>query len=140
MIVLAIVGILSALATVRYLGYIEKVRVARAILDIDALQREIDSLTFEGGPLPNLLSDLGISKIDPWGRPYRYTRLRDATGRPMNQGRARKDRFLVPLNDDYDLYSVGKDGLTSVSLAAVLSLDDVVRANDGAFIGLGAHY
>ena len=46
----------------------------------------------------------------------------------------------MPLNDDYDLYSRGKDGLTATGVSAARSLDDVVRANNGIFIGLGAHY
>jgi len=55
-------------------------------------------------------------------------------------GSARKDHFLVPLNSDYDLYSVGKDGKSRAPLSAPDSADDVIRANDGAYIGLAAHY
>jgi general secretion pathway protein G len=140
MIVIAIIGILAALATVKYLGYIEKVRVARAILDVKSIQTEIDAYMFEGGPPPASLAAAGLLKTDPWGFTYRYLALKDSRGRPTNQGAARRDRFLIPLNDDYDLYSIGKDGLTSVSLASSRSQDDVVRANDGAFIGLAVHY
>jgi general secretion pathway protein G len=140
MIVIAIIGILAALATVKYLDYIERVRVARAILDVKSIQTEIDSTMFEGGPPPASLAALNLARNDPWGFPYRYLALRDATGRPINQGAARKDRFLVPLNDDYDLYSVGKDGLTATGLSSARSTDDVVRANDGAFIGRADHY
>jgi len=53
---------------------------------------------------------------------------------------ARKDRFLVPLNSDYDLYSEGKDGESMAPLSAPQSQDDVVRANDGAYIGLASQY
>ena len=53
---------------------------------------------------------------------------------------ARKDRFLVPINSTYDLYSVGKDGKTVAALTAKASKDDIVRANDGAFIGLAVKY
>ncbi len=55
-------------------------------------------------------------------------------------GEARKDYFLVPLNTDYDLYSVGKDGNSRPPLSAPDSADDVIRANDGAYIGLAANY
>jgi general secretion pathway protein G len=140
MIVIAIIGILSALATIKYFGYIEKVRVARAILDVKSLQTEIDACMFEGGPPPALLSDVGLARNDPWGRAYQYMPLRGTGGRPINQGPARRDRFLVPLNDDYDLYSIGKDGLTSRFLSSSRSQDDVLRANNGAFIGLAVHY
>jgi len=140
MIVIAILGILAALASVKYLAYIDKVRVARAILDVKSLQTEIDSTMFEGGPPPASLAAVNLARNDPWGFPYRYLPLRDSLGREINQGTARKDRFLVPLNDDYDLYSVGKDGASVALLSSPRSADDVVRANDGAFIGLANQY
>jgi general secretion pathway protein G len=52
----------------------------------------------------------------------------------------RRDKNLVPINTDFDLYSVGKDGVTVSPLTAAQSRDDVVRANDGTFIGLGEDY
>lgn len=55
-------------------------------------------------------------------------------------GKARKDRFLVPINSDYDLYSKGKDGESVAPLTASKSRDDVVRANDGAFVGLATDF
>jgi len=59
---------------------------------------------------------------------------------PNVMGQARKDRFLVPLNSDYDLYSAGKDGESRPPLSAQMSQDDIVRANDGAYIGLASQY
>lgn len=53
---------------------------------------------------------------------------------------ARKDRFLVPINTDFDLYSMGKDGTSVPSLTAAASRDDVVRAANGAFIGLASRF
>jgi general secretion pathway protein G len=47
----------------------------------------------------------------------------------------RKDRFLVPINSDFDLYSMGKDGESVPPLTAQKSRDDIIRANDGAYIG-----
>ncbi len=55
-------------------------------------------------------------------------------------GQARKDRFLVPINSDYDLYSKGQDGESVAPLTAKKSQDDVVRANDGAFVGLAVNF
>lgn len=52
----------------------------------------------------------------------------------------RKDRFLRPINTFYDLYSIGRDGQTVEPLTAGPSQDDVIRANDGAFVGLGKHF
>jgi general secretion pathway protein G len=55
-------------------------------------------------------------------------------------GGARKDRRLVPINSDYDLYSVGKDGQSSPPLTAGQSQDDIIRASDGGFVGPASTY
>jgi len=55
-------------------------------------------------------------------------------------GQARKDRNLVPINSDFDLYSVGRDGQSAPALTAKVSQDDVVRANNGGFVGLARDY
>jgi general secretion pathway protein G len=44
------------------------------------------------------------------------------------------------LNSDYDLYSKGRDGRSVSPLTAKASRDDVIRASNGGFIGLGANY
>jgi len=46
----------------------------------------------------------------------------------------------VPLNSTYDLYSKGKDGASASPLTAKASADDVIRANDGGYIGLASGY
>ena len=55
-------------------------------------------------------------------------------------GGARKDRFLVPINSDFDLYSIGKDGQSAAPLTALHSHDDVIRASDGGFYGLAKNF
>jgi general secretion pathway protein G len=50
------------------------------------------------------------------------------------------DRFLHPLNSDFDLYSMGKDGLSQAPITARASQDDIIRASDGGFIGLAAQF
>ncbi len=52
----------------------------------------------------------------------------------------RKDRFLVPINSDYDLYSMGADGESVEPLTAAKSRDDIVRASDGAFVGVAENF
>ena len=47
---------------------------------------------------------------------------------------------VVPINSDFDLYSMGEDGKSKSPLTAKPSHDDIVRANDGAFIGLATDY
>ena len=90
-----------------------------------------------GDPLPDTLADVSLdTKVDPWNRPYQYFNLRTAKG----NGQARKDKKLAPLNSDFDLYSVGPDGLTAAQLNNSKSRDDVVRARDGGFLGTAEEF
>jgi general secretion pathway protein G len=137
MVVIAIIGTMSAIAIPAYQGYIEKARIAKAIAEIDIMQGEIVAYQTDKGELPDTLNDIGRANLlDPWKNPYQYYNFTDDTGK----GKMRKDRFMVPLNTDYDLYSMGKDGKTKPPLTAKDSHDDVIRANDGRFIGLASEY
>ena len=75
--------------------------------------------------------------LDPWDQPYEYLNIRTAG---KGKGGLRKDGKLNPLNTDYDLYSIGADGKTAGALSAKSSRDDIVRANNGAYLGLGEDY
>ena len=74
--------------------------------------------------------------LDPWGQPYVYL---DFTGL-KGKGQMRKDKNLVPINTQYDLYSVGADGQSKPPLTTPVSKDDVILANDGNYIGLASNY
>jgi general secretion pathway protein G len=129
----AIIGVLATLGVPRLQKVVEQARVAKAIGDIDAIQSELAALD----TLPTSLAPINrLTFPDPWGNPYVYLKLEGQKG----SGGARKDHFLVPLNSDYDLYSKGKDGASSGPLTAKASADDVIRANNGGFIGLAARY
>jgi general secretion pathway protein G len=52
----------------------------------------------------------------------------------------RWDKHLKPLNKDYDLLSMGKDGKTDTKIWKKNALDDIIRCNDGAYIGLASEY
>lgn len=60
-------------------------------------------------------------------------------GVPVESTR-RRDKYMFPLNTDYDLFSLGPDGRTAASLSHAMALDDVIRANDGGFFGVAADY
>jgi general secretion pathway protein G len=131
-IALAIVATLAALVIPGYKSYRSKVDQAQAILDIRTLEKEI--YTYEGlqAKLPDNLGEVGGGNVrDPWGRPYVYLKLAGVKG----LGAARKDKATVPLNTDFDLYSIGPDGSSKPPLTAAESQDDVVRALNGAFVG-----
>ncbi len=144
LITLAIVGTLLAIALPMLQSAVDRARIARAIGDIGALQTDIASFEAGGTGLPETLADVDrITLTDPWGNLYQYLNfhIEDGSGGKgaPPQG-ARKDRFLVPINSTYDLYSVGKDGKSVAALTAKDSKDDIVRANDGGFIGLAVKY
>lgn len=135
--VVAILATIVAIAIPNYNNSLKKSEVGKAIGDISLLEKEIDLYFIENGVFPDTLDDIGRGGfLDPWGKPYFYLNFANVEGK----GKMRKDRFLVPLNTDYDLYSAGRDGKTTSALTASISQDDVVRANDGGFIGLGEDY
>jgi len=78
--------------------------------------------------------------LDPWKNPYQYLDLSSLNVNKKLMGQVRKDKNLVPINSDYDLYSMGKDGQSQAPLTAANSRDDVVRANNGRFVGLASDY
>ncbi len=135
--VMAILGTLVAIATPKMQRYVDKARVARAMGDIETIQADLAGPEMLGEGLPPTLAEIGrVDVLDPWGRPYEYARYQFDPGTGEPKGNYRKDRFLKPINSTYDLYSMGEDGLTDEDLQADVSRDDVVRANDGGFIGL----
>jgi general secretion pathway protein G len=113
-----------------------KARNLRAIVEIKKIQTAIEMYIDDNGTLPADLSDLNEGALkDPWGTPYKYINF-DL----INKGKWRKDRFLHPLNTSYDLWSNGKDRESASPLTAAISFDDIIRANDGEYVGLAAEY
>ena len=136
MLTVALVGLLAGVGIPAYLEVVERTRVNRAIADIGELSLQLYRWETNIGSFPPNLAAAGLAgRLDPWGRPYFYLELSAA-----NPGDVRKDKNLVPINTDFDLYSAGKDGETAPPLTAQKSRDDVVRASNGAFIGLAEDY
>ena len=133
--VLAAGLIAGSFAVPAFNGYVERARVARAVSDIGTVSLKLHQWQRSGRALPQSLAEAGITAVDPWGRPYVYLRAADAS-----RSQLRKDGELVPLNSDFDLYSLGPDGISALALPAAPSQDDVVRAANGAFIGVAASY
>lgn len=133
-----IVGIISGLAMPQYHEARLRAMNTAAIGDIKAIEADIAGFQLENeGALPGSLADLGGAREDPWGNPYQYTRI---AGGNAPSGQLRKDRFLVPINSDYDLYSMGEDGMSVSALTSEESHDDIIRANDGSFVGLASEF
>jgi general secretion pathway protein G len=135
LIVVAIILTLAAIAVPNLMAAINLAKVARATGDINTLEDEITLYQVINGQLPDDLSQVGYGGfLDPWGNPYEYLNHSTMKG----NGKARKDKFLVPLNSDYDLYSDGQDGQSVSPITAKPSLDDIIRADNGNYVGLAA--
>ncbi len=135
LIVVAIVIVLAALVLPAYKSTLDKAKIARAIGDISVLIKEITLYQVYNEELPDTLTEVGWgSFLDPYGNPYQYLKF------SPSEGNMRKDGFGAPLNSSYDLYSKGKDGKSVPPLMAEDSWDDIVRANDGGYIGPAFEY
>jgi general secretion pathway protein G len=97
----------------------------------------IDKYQIDNRNFPDSLADIGQGALlDPWGHPYQYVNHNE----PNTRGLWRRDKNIVPINSDFDVFSMGKDGASRPPLTAAASRDDIVRANNGAFIGLASDY
>jgi general secretion pathway protein G len=137
LLIMAISLTISALAIPNLMSALDQARIAKAVGDISAIETEVVEYQVVNGSLPNTLADIGRDTyLDPWGNPYQYLNHATSTG----NGKSRKDRFLVPLNSDFDLYSMGKDGLSVPPITAKESQDDIIRASDGNYVGLASQF
>jgi general secretion pathway protein G len=132
----ALIAILSAIAISGYANYQDRARKTQVIVDIKNIATEIDGYEVATEKLPSTLAEAGTGgTVDVWGNAYQYLRLD-----PKDPGQPRKDKFIVPINSDFDLYSMGPDGRSAPPLTSKLSRDDIVRASNGSYIGVAANY
>ena len=136
MTVVVVMGTLVTLGYSRSKYIIDQGKVAKAIGDIRALSVDVQgyAVASPSQALPLTLTDIDRQGLlDPWGRPYVYVNLKLG-------GSPRTDAFGVNLNAEYDVYSLGPDGASALSLTAGPSQDDVVLGGDGGFIGRASRY
>lgn len=134
---LGVVAVLATLAANAWGGWRDRVNAKRAQDDIIAISVVVDQYWQDKQGYPASLDAIGRGALrDPWGNAYQYLNLTTANG----NGHARKDHSLVPLNSDYDLYSMGPDGRSASPLTAQASRDDILRANNGRFVGPASAY
>lgn len=137
LIVIAIIGILASIALPAYQDYTEKARITLAVADMSAIAVKAEAYWNDERAYPPSLADIGeAGKLDPWENPYQYLNLFNKIGKGGN----RMDKKLNPLNSDFDLYSMGKDGTTHTQISIGAGLDDVIRANDGSFMDIASKY
>lgn len=151
-IAVAIIGILAAIAIPAYTKYVDRSLVKLTIKNIRILEQGIKAFEFENMHLPNNLNELGPIEmlgangnsvtqsppfLDPYGNAYRYLNF---ANEPPGWPNCRTDQVDKPLSLDYDLYSMGADGVTKKKLNHSQSLDDIVRARSGKFVDLASKY
>lgn len=131
-----VLGSLVLIALPSYKKHLDKTRTFKAGIDIAATSAKIRNYWEDARAYPDSLADVHMSgMLDPWGQPYVYYNI-DKNGK----GHARKDHALNPLNTDFDLYSAGPDKVSKPQITQKDSLDDIIRARDGAFIGIAADF
>ena len=134
MFAVAIAAILALIAISQFAKAVEKSKQGSAIADISIIQVEIERYrSNHNSMLPDAIPS---DRLDPWQRPYIYTKLEGTKGK----GSARKDHALNPLNTDYDLFSAGKNGVYKSQISQKDSLDDIIRARNGAFVGVAEDF
>jgi general secretion pathway protein G len=135
LVVTVILAVLASFAVPAYYKLLDRAKTSGCISELRTLEKEIVGFAAENRVYPNSLADLGLGLIsDPWGNAYQYRN--HANGDPP-----RLDMLgILPLNTDFDIFSLGKDGLSMPKISEAVSLDDVVRAGDGNWVGLGENF
>jgi general secretion pathway protein G len=135
-IVVAIVAVLSAIAVPNYLSMKEKAIFNDTIVILRELSAKIDLWAMEEDRYPSTLAEAGLETIkDEWENDFIYNPFDTAVKKTL-----RKYKNEHPINTDYDLLSLGKDGLTDTNIQKNECDDDIIRANNGGFYGYGEDY
>ena len=136
LLVVALIGVLAAIAYPKYDSYRDRARVFQAVQDINAMSAMVKNRWNDARAYPESLDEIQLDgRLDPWGSPYVYYNV-ESNGK----GLARKDKALNPINTDFDLYSLGPDKKTTPQITQKFSVDDVIRASNGAFIGTASSF
>lgn len=138
--VVAIIGLLAAFALPKFTSAMERTRIGRAIHEIGQIQRAVEMYRVMEGNLPQFMNDLvpmyfGEPPVDPWGHAYVFNNFDQITN-----GERRKDGPLVPINKEYDIFSMGPNGMTTPNMRSTNGKDDIILANDGGFIDVASEY
>ncbi len=134
---MVIVGLLMAVAIPTFSYMKDRTRSYACFGELRTIEKDIIAYQIDMGVPPPSLIALGRGVLlDPWKRPYQYEMLAGGSGTPY------EDPLGDALNSDYDLFSMGKDGVSSESLTIGNpdTDDDIIRGRDGLYIGFGKDF
>ena len=154
MIALAIVAIVAAIAIPVYNTTTAALEKQDVVGELRTISERVERFYTEHGRYPDSLDEVpDIPRLDPWGNPYEYLNIAGGGSSKGNgkgkgkkkdkgpsKGKLRKDKNLVPINTDFDLYSKGPDGSSVSPLTAKPSRDDIVRASNGRYFGTASDF
>lgn len=116
------------------LTMIDEAKDRKVVDDLQQMEDRIDAFHKANARYPLSLVEIYSSMpVDPWGNAYQYLDIADAAN--IHRIKARMNKKEKYINDDYDLYSMGPDGRSEPPLTAESSRDDIIRANNGHFLG-----
>jgi general secretion pathway protein G len=129
-----ILGVLATMVVPAFSSLVNNAKISRCKSELRNLEKDVIAYFIDRGVMPNDLTVINRGTLrDPWGHLYQYANF--ANGDPP-----RLNQFLLNLNSEFDLFSVGKDGLSQQNITDANSLDDIVRAGDGGWVGLAENY
>lgn len=139
----AILAILAFMTFPAYNKIRTRVQTVRAMEEIRGIEKNISAYTVDNNASlpPNLAAIRMDTMKDPWGNPYIYhppfVPYPDAIDADYTE-----PLYLAgePLSLDYDLFSRGPDGRTSPDITNSVSVDNIVRTNEGGWVGPGYDY
>jgi general secretion pathway protein G len=168
LIVVAVIAILASIGIPRYLQAVRTARNVQAIGDIRKISVEIEQYRARHGGLPEVLpverdDPWGRPyQYIPWAPVVKVVGGVELVVDPDEDEEKKSKRKKKPkkpkqdeetepepteeeteyelVNTEYDLFSLGIGGRTGASLDEAESLDDIVRADDGGFVGLAREY
>lgn len=127
-VVMAIVAILALLSIPVFNDYVAKTKNKRGIAELRTIDQAIISYILDKNTLPAGLGDVGMgSQQDPWKHLYVYQNL------VTTPAGALEYTSLGETNTDYDLSSMGSDGISDTAFAGPGSADDLMRVNNGSY-------
>jgi general secretion pathway protein G len=140
---ITVIGIIAALAAMTipaFNNYVNNSKKARAASEIRTLSTEISGYYLDRGYNPATLADINRPNYkDPWKRDYVYYNFTATPVLPLPLAPAAqaplKDFINIPINTDFDLYSLGQDGNTAEVAGVAVTDDDIARFNNGSHVG-----